>query len=45
MTVEFKTSTPFKAIKFVIKNRQTCPEGHISAGERAWIFLDEVVVE
>ena len=45
MTVEFKTSTPLKAIKFVIKNRQTCPEGHISAGERAWIFLDEVVVE
>jgi predicted alpha-1,2-mannosidase len=45
MTVEFNTSTPFKAIKFVIKNRQTCPEGHISAGERAWIFLDEVVVE
>jgi len=45
MTVEFKTSTPFKAIKFVIKNRQTCPEGHISAGEKSWIFLDELVVE
>jgi hypothetical protein len=45
MTVEFKTSTPFKTIKFVIKNRQTCPEGHISAGEKSWIFLDEVVLE
>jgi hypothetical protein len=45
MTVEFKISTPIKAIKFVIKNRQACPEGHISTGEKSWIFLDEVVME
>jgi len=26
-------------------NRKTCPEWHVGAGEKAWIFIDEIVVE
>lgn len=49
LTHEFEILTegkaPIKAIQFVAVNRKTCPEGHISAGEKSWIFLDEVIVE
>lgn len=49
LTHEFEILTegkaPIKAIQFVAVNRMTCPEGHISAGEKSWIFLDEVIVE
>lgn len=43
--VSIDASTDVKAIQFVAVNRKTCPDGHISAGEKSWIFLDEVIVE
>lgn len=32
-------------IKVIAKSIKTCPEWHIGAGEPAWIFVDEIVVE
>jgi predicted alpha-1,2-mannosidase len=26
-------------------NRKTCPDWHVGAGDKAWIFIDEIVVE
>ena len=34
-----------KQLKFKVINRMTCPEGHLGAGEKSWIFLDEIVIE
>jgi hypothetical protein len=43
--IQLTQATAVKAIQFVAVNRKTCPTGHISAGEKSWIFLDEVIVE
>lgn len=32
-------------IKVLAKNRGVCPPGHLGAGEPAWIFADEIVIE
>jgi len=32
-------------IKVTAKNRGTCPPWHPGAGEKAWIFIDEVTIE
>ncbi|MCK9422894.1 MAG: GH92 family glycosyl hydrolase [Bacteroidales bacterium] len=32
-------------IKVVAKNRGGCPDGHPSAGKKAWIFVDEITIE
>jgi len=32
-------------IKVVAQSRLKCPEWHIGAGGKSWIFIDEVVVE
>lgn len=32
-------------VKVFAKNRKVCPPGHIGAGEPAWIFADEIVIE
>ena len=32
-------------IKVVAKNRGVCPDWHLGAGGKAWIFLDEITVE
>lgn len=32
-------------IKIVAKNRKTCPERHKGAGNPAWIFTDEIIIE
>jgi hypothetical protein len=29
----------------VAKTIGTCPEGHVGAGQKAWIFCDEFVIE
>ena len=38
-----KSSGRFVKIQAI--NRKTCPEWHVGAGEKAWIFADEIVVE
>ena len=37
----------FKAryVRMVAKNIGICPEWHVGAGEKAWIFCDEIVIE
>jgi alpha-L-fucosidase len=32
-------------IRFTAKNRVSCPAGHPGAGGKAWVFVDEIVVE
>jgi len=32
-------------IRVTAKNRGTCPPWHPGAGEKAWIFIDEVTIE
>ncbi|HOI32481.1 MAG TPA: GH92 family glycosyl hydrolase, partial [Bacteroidales bacterium] len=32
-------------VKVYAKNRAICPAGHVGAGEPAWIFADEIVIE
>ncbi len=32
-------------IKVVAVNRAVCPEWHVGAGEKAWIFVDEISIE
>lgn len=32
-------------LKVVARNRGTCPPWHAGAGEKAWIFADEIIVE
>ena len=38
-----KSSGRFVKVQAI--NRKTCPEWHVGAGEKAWIFADEIVVE
>jgi predicted alpha-1,2-mannosidase len=38
-------STKAKYIKIFAKNRGICPEWHWGAGQKAWIFADEIVIE
>ncbi len=43
----FKTelrSKPCKFIRIVAKNRGVCPEWHKRAGENAWLFVDEIII-
>ena len=41
------TLKPVKAryIHVVAKNRGTCPDWHLGAGKKAWIFVDEITME
>jgi hypothetical protein len=32
-------------VKVVARNIKTCPEWHPGAGEKAWIFIDEIKIE
>ncbi len=32
-------------LKIIVKNIGECPEGHQAAGENAWIFVDEIIIE
>lgn len=32
-------------VKVNARNIQTCPEWHIGRGEKAWLFVDEVIIE
>ncbi len=37
-------SKPCKYIKIVAKNKGICPEWHEMAGQKAWLFVDEIIV-
>ena len=32
-------------VKMVAKNIGACPDWHVGAGQKAWIFCDELVIE
>jgi hypothetical protein len=34
-----------KYIKVIVKNQGVCPPGHPGEGEKAWLFVDEIIVE
>jgi len=36
---------PARYIRIIAENRGVCPAGHPGAGEKAWIFSDEVIIE
>jgi predicted alpha-1,2-mannosidase len=42
-TIDFTTKTRY--IKVIAKNIGTCPDWHKGAGNKSWIFADEIVVE
>ena len=37
--------TDARYVKMVAKTIGICPEGHVGAGQKAWIFCDELVIE
>ncbi|MBF9252287.1 family 20 glycosylhydrolase [Pontibacter sp. 172403-2] len=43
MKVDFAPAT-IRFVKVAVKNTQTVPEGKRGAGEKAWLFLDEIEV-
>ena len=43
LTADFPTETT-RYIRVLAKNRGVCPEWHPGAGEKSWIFCDEVMV-
>lgn len=38
-------NTQARYVKVVAKSLGTCPEWHVGAGEKAWLFADELVIE
>ncbi len=38
-------SVPLRFVKLAAKNVGTCPAWHPGAGDKAWLFVDEVIVE
>jgi len=43
--MEVRPHTTARYVKMVAKTIGTCPEGHVGAGQKAWIFCDEIVIE
>ncbi len=45
--IDFKAEAKFKAryIKIKAKNIENCPSWHAGAGGKAWIFVDELMIE
>ena len=43
--MEVRPHTNARYVKMVAKTIGTCPEGHVGAGQKAWIFCDELVIE
>ncbi|NTW24385.1 MAG: family 20 glycosylhydrolase [Lentimicrobium sp.] len=47
VTVDFnqvKIDTKARFVKIIVHNRGVCPEGHAGHGEKAWLFIDEVMI-
>jgi hexosaminidase len=45
MKVEFATMTPARFIKVVVKNWGEIPEGEPGAGNKPWLFVDEIEIK
>jgi len=43
--IEFKIKNKFRYLKIVAKNRGVCPPWHKGAPGKAWIFVDEIIVQ
>jgi hypothetical protein len=43
--MEVRPRTNARYVKMVAKTIGICPEGHVGAGQKAWIFCDEIVIE
>ena len=43
--MEVRPRTTARYVKMVAKTIGVCPEGHVGAGQKAWIFCDEIVIE
>ncbi len=43
--MEVRPRTNAQYVKMVAKTIGNCPEGHVGAGQKAWIFCDELVIE
>ena len=43
--MEVRPRTNARYVKMVAKTIGVCPEGHVGAGQKAWIFCDEIVIE
>ena len=43
--MEVRPRTNARYVKMVAKTIGKCPEGHVGAGQKAWIFCDELVIE
>ena len=38
-------STKARFVKVIAKNRGNCPDWHVGAGNKSWIFVDEIVIK
>jgi alpha-L-fucosidase len=48
ITSEFRANLPgmrARFVKVIARNIGTCPPGHPGAGQKAWIFVDEISIE
>ena len=43
--MEVRPRTNARYVKMVAKSIGTCPDWHVGAGQKAWIFCDELVIE
>ena len=43
--MEVRPRTNARYVKMAAKTIGVCPEGHVGAGQKAWIFCDELVIE
>jgi predicted alpha-1,2-mannosidase len=43
--VGFKTAINTRYVKMIAKNFGLCPEWHLGAGGKSWIFIDEITIE
>ena len=42
--MEFDPSST-RYVKLIARNRKTCPEWHLGAGGKAWLFIDEIEIK
>ena len=40
-----KVNTTGRYVKIIAKNFGTIPDWHLGAGGKAWLFIDEVIIE
>jgi hexosaminidase len=43
--VSFPVKSKLRFIKVIALNQEDCPKWHQGAGNKSWLFVDEIVVE